>query len=194
MSRKFLVTIVLILFLLPFVSWYYLQSGLDWRKDAQAVMNGTSPFPAGTCEMVDGRKFSADSMEGRVTLVTYVPCAANDNGQKEVLEALYDQFRETGKAAFVLLDSCQAGPENLPVGQRKNWYVIPCTDSLAMCSSVKALWEKDKMFALVDRKGVIRSYYSINTKNEKRMLVEHMSLLMPRERQEKVELKRGDKK
>ena len=57
-----------------------------------------------------------------------------------------------------------------------------------------SLWEKDKIFALVDRKGVIRSYYAINTTDEKRMLVEHMSLLLPRERQEKVELKRGDKK
>ena len=55
MSKKFLVTIVLILFLLPFVSWYYLQSGLDWRKDAQAVMNGTNPFPSGACVLADGR-------------------------------------------------------------------------------------------------------------------------------------------
>lgn len=193
MSRKFLVTIVLILFLLPFVSWYYLQSGLDWRKDAQAVMNGTSPFPSGTCVLADGRKFSADSLEGRVTLVSYVSCT-DDQGQKDVLEAVYEQFRETGKAAFVLLDSCQAGTANLPQQQLKNWYVIPCNDSLSICNSVKLLWENGKMFALVDRKGVIRSYYTINTANEKRMLVEHMSLLLPRERQEKVELKRGDKK
>lgn len=194
MSRKFLITIVLILFLLPFVSWYYLQSGLDWRKDAQAVMNGTSPFPTGNCELADGRKFSADSLEGRVTLITYLSCEADDKGQKEVLEALYEQFRETGKAAFVLLDSCQAGIGNLPQEPRKNWYVIPCADTVTICSAVKSLWEKDKIFALVDRKGVIRSYYAINTTDERRMLVEHMSLLLPRERQEKVELKRGDKK
>ncbi len=194
MSRKFLVTIVLILFLLPFVSWYYLQSGLEWRKDAQAVMNGTSLFPAGTCVLADGRKFSTDSLEGRVTLITYVSCDSNDGDQKDVLQALYDQFRETGKAAFVLLDSCQSGSANVPQVQHKNWYVIPCTDSLTICTAVTSLWEKGKIFALVDRKGVIRSYYAINTTNEKRMLVEHMSLLLPRERQEKVELKRGEKK
>ncbi len=194
MSRKFLVTIVLILFLLPFVSWYYLQSGLDWRKDAQTVMNGTSPFPSGSCFSADGRKFSADSLEGRVTLITYASCDTVDKGQKDVLEALYEQFKETGKAAFVLLDSCQAGSGSLSQRQHKNWYIIPCNDAMAICSEVKSLWEKDKMFALVDRKGVIRSYYTINTSNEKRMLVEHMSLLLPRERQEKVELKRGDKK
>jgi hypothetical protein len=194
MSRKFLVTIVLILFLLPFVSWYYLQSGLDWRKDAQAIMNGNSPFPTGTCELADGRRFSADSLEGRVTLITYAPCDTDDKGQKVVLEALYDQFKETGKAAFVILDSCQAVSGSVLHEPHKNWYVIPCADTIAICSAVKSLWEKDKIFALVDRKGVIRSYYAINTTDEKRMLVEHMSLLLPRERQEKVELKRGDKK
>ncbi|MDZ4748643.1 MAG: hypothetical protein SH808_09165 [Saprospiraceae bacterium] len=194
MSRKFLVTIVLILFLLPFVSWYYLQSGLEWRKDAQEVMNGKTPFPSGTCVLADGRKFSADSLEGRVTLIAYVSCDTDDKGQKDVLEALYDQFRETSKAAFVLLDTCQAGSSFSIQKQHKYWYVIPCSDSIAICSAVHALWEKDKMFALVDRKGVIRSYYAINTTDEKRILVEHMSLLLPRERQEKVELKRGDKK
>jgi hypothetical protein len=55
-------------------------------------------------------------------------------------------------------------------------------------------WEKSKPFALVDRKGVIRSYYGIASDDEKRTLVEHMSLLLPREREEKVELKRGEKK
>ena len=189
-----MVTIVLILFLLPFVSWYYLQSGLDWRKEAQAVMDGTNPFPSGDCVLADGRKFSADSLEGRVTLITYVSCDTDDKGQKDVLEALYEQFKETGKAAFVLIDSCQGELANSPQEPHKNWYVIPCADTIAICSSVKSLWEKDKIFALADRKGVIRSYYAINTTDEKRMLVEHMSLLLPRERQEKVELKRGDKK
>ncbi len=194
MSRKFLVTIVLILFLLPFVSWYYLQSGLDWRKDAQAVMNGTNPFPSGACVLADGRKFSADSLEGRVTLMTYVSCDTDDKGQKDVLEALYDQFKETGKAAFVIMDTCQTVSGNVHQEARKNWYVIPCADTVVICSAVESFWQKDKIFALVDRKGVIRSYYAINTTDEKRMLVEHMSLLLPRERQEKVELKRGDKK
>jgi len=47
MSRKFLITVILILFLLPFVSWYYLQSGLNWRKQAQVIMSGKQPFPEG---------------------------------------------------------------------------------------------------------------------------------------------------
>jgi hypothetical protein len=194
MSRKFLVTIVLILFLLPFVSWYYLQSGLDWRKKAQEVMSGTKPFPSGDYIASDGRKLTADSLENHVSLVCFLPCSPDASGQMEVLNEIYDQFKETNKAIYILLDSCQSSPDTISHSARKNWYVLTCSDSVSLCSSLVADWPQERIFALVDRKGAIRSYYGIATKDEKRILVEHMSLLLPRERQEKVELKRGDKK
>lgn len=194
MSRKFLVTIVLILFLLPFVSWYYLQSGLNWRKKAQEVMNGTEVFPVGKYLMADGRMLTPDSLENHVTLVAFLPCGSGGAEQLSVLEALYDQFKETNKAAYVLLDTCQAASGVSTTMTHKGWFIIPCQDSIEICKSLTLNWVRDKPFALVDRKGVIRSYYGIATPVEKRTLVEHMSLLLPRERQEKVELKRGDKK
>ena len=71
MSRKFLVTIILILFLLPFVSWYYLQSGLNWRKAAQEVMHGTTPFPAVKYDNGNGLKFSNELLEEHVSFTDY---------------------------------------------------------------------------------------------------------------------------
>jgi len=194
MSRKFLVTIVLILFLLPFVSWYYLQSGLDWRKNAQEVMSGAKPFPAGDYLAGNARKLTADSLENHVSIVCFLPCTTDASGQMEVLDQIYNQFKETNRAIYILLDSCQSAPNTMADASRKNWYVLPCTDSVSLCNSLVSDWPDDRVFALVDRRGVIRSYYGIQTKDEKRILVEHMSLLLPRERQEKVELKRGDKK
>lgn len=194
MSRKFLVTIILILFLLPFVSWYYLQSGLNWRKKAQEIMDGTESFPVGEYLMADGRKLTPDSLDNHVTLVCYLPCGAEGTEQMEVLEALYDQFKETNKAAYVLLDSCQSTTQFPSTKLHKSWFVIPCSDSMDICKSLRVNWAQDKPFALVDRKGVIRSYYGIGSQDDKRTLVEHMSLLLPRERQEEVELKRGEKK
>ncbi len=194
MSRKFLVTIVLILFLLPFVSWYYLQSGLDWRKQAQEVMSGTKPFPSGDYMAIDGRKLTADSLENHVSIVCFLPCGTDASGQIDVLDEIYNQFKETNKAIYILLDSCASSQPSIADATRKNWYVLPCADSAGLCSLLVTDWPDDKIFALVDRKGAIRSYYGIKTKDEKRILVEHMSLLLPRERQEKVELKRGDKK
>jgi len=193
MSRKFLVTIILILFLLPFVSWYYLQSGLNWRKAAQEVMNGKKVFPNTEFTSKAGRQFSSSLLEEHVSIVTFVPCTGNDE-QMMVLQEVYNQFKETNKANFILLDSCGGTTDTAEDHLKKNWYRIPCSDSLTICSSLLADWPAGKVFALVDRNKVIRSYYAIKTRDEKRILVEHMALLLPRERQEKVELKRGDKK
>jgi hypothetical protein len=193
MSRKFLVTIVLILFLLPFVSWYYLQSGLNWRKKAQEVMNGNEPFPADTIRLQDGRYTVTDSLTDHVTLVGFVDCQTTTE-QVGLLEQLYQQFKETNKAKFLVFDTCAtSGLDDFATGKR-GVYSPDCTINQQMCSALISNWPVGKTYALVDRKGIIRSYYSVAGKEEKKLLVEHMSLLLPRERQEKVELKRGEQK
>src|SRR6187402_2793625 len=127
MSRKFLVVIVLILFLLPFVSWYYLQSGLDWRRKAQEVMSGTTPFPEGKFLQEDGHYFSTDSMQQYVSIISFIPCQVPDNDLKEVLDVIYKQFKDTNKAKIIQLDSCQVASGK---SGGRNWHVIPCVDSV----------------------------------------------------------------
>ncbi len=194
MSRKFLITIIIILFLLPFVSWYYLQSGLDWRKAAQQVMQGTNPFPEGTYTDADGDLFTADSLAYRVSIVSFFACDGSDPERKSVLEDIYNQFKDTGKANYIVLDTCASDSGQAMLIDRDKWYMLSCDSSQALCQTLLADWPSDKVFALVDQHGIIRSYYAIETIDDKRMLVEHMSLLLPRDRSEKVELKRGDKK
>lgn len=192
MSRKLIVTLVLILFLLPFISWYYLQRGLDYRKEAQLVMNGNQPFPEGQWYDVKGIKFNSSQLEGRVTLVTVVPC----NETKEfsiLLDQFYNQFKETQKATFIVLDSCNSF-SSLSGKDLSEYYVFSCNDSINPCSSILRLWPNERSHALVDRKMIIRSFYKSQTEDEKRILLEHMALLIPRERSEKVELKRGSQK
>lgn len=192
MSRKFLVTIILILFILPFVSWYYLQRGLDWRKEAQAVMKGTDSFPAGDWTDTNGHLFSSDQLEEHVSLIALVRC----NQSKEISETLdqfYDQFKETKKANFIILNSCLTDTAGIGKAVRLDWYPFTCSESAEICNILKSKWPDGMNYALVDKRKVIRSYYPGNTEKEKRVLLEHMALLLPRERSEKVELKRGNK-
>lgn len=194
MSRKFIITIVLILFLLPFVSWYYLQSGLDWRKEAQQVMSGTTLFPEGEYKDADGDLFNADSLAYRVSIVSFSSCDESDLERQSVLEDIYNQFKDTQKANYIVLDTCLDAPAEQLMSERDKWYALSCQSAAALCNGLQEEWPSDKVFALVDRNGIIRSYYAISTDDDKRTLVEHMSLLLPRERQEEVELKRGEKK
>ncbi len=192
MSRKLFITLILILFLLPFVSWYYLQQGLNWRKEAQDVMNGKEAFPEGEWSDLHGKKLSNDQLENHVTLVARLSC---DDKQENsmVLEKFYDQFKETKKANFILLDSCYSGTANLD-SAKIDWYVFSCQDTTDFCRLLSAAWPAGKTHALVDRNKIIRSYYHADTEDEKRVLLEHMALLLPRDRSEKVELKRGIRK
>jgi hypothetical protein len=193
MSRKFLVTIVLILFLLPIGSWYYLQSGLDWRKEAQAIMSGSTVFPTFDYSNDTGMKFTPEVLDEHVTLVSFVPCSGGEE-QIKLIEDIYNQFADSKKANIILFDSCQSNVNGFSHTSQKNWYQIPCSALPEICAQLSAEWTKGTAFALVDRKHIIRSYYPAQSAEEKRLLVEHMALLLPRERQEKVELKRGDKK
>lgn len=192
MSRKFLITIILILFLLPFVSWYYLQSGLNWRKEAQKVMSGTTPFPTGEYTDTDGDVLTPDSLVFHASILSFRSCEPGDQDKADVLERIYDQFKETRKINFIVLDSCQASL-SVEQSERNSWFAISCNTSMPLCKDLMRQWPADKAFALIDRHGIIRSYYSIQSDEEKRVLVEHLSLLMPGDRQEKVELKRGSK-
>ena len=192
MSRKFLITVILILFLLPFVSWYYLQSGLNWRKQAQVIMSGKQIFPQGEWIDQSGRKLSSSQLADHVTIVTLLSCTGRESIDSTI-EAFYDQFKETNKANFILLDNCSEMPISHQDSLKTNWYVFNCNDATTLCDSLKLNWPANKTHALIDRNKVIRSYYSESTKDEKRILLEHMALLLPRDRSDKIELKRGNK-
>ncbi|MDQ3016627.1 MAG: hypothetical protein M3R25_07915, partial [Bacteroidota bacterium] len=129
MSRKLVVTLVLILFLLPFVSWYYLQSGLTWRKEAQAIMNGTTPFPIGQWKDQTAKAFSNKFLEQHVTLAVNMSCT-NQAANTEVLEKIYDQFKDTKKTNYILLMNCENAGASLLDSTRMNWFVFNCQDSL----------------------------------------------------------------
>ncbi len=190
MAMKFLITVILILFLLPFVSWYYLKSGLNWRKQAQAVMSGNHPFPEGEWIDQSGKRFSTDQLAEHVTIVTLLKCE-NLESISGTIEAFYNQFKETKKANFIILNTCKDKPSALVDSMKMAWYVFECGDSTDLCDLLIPNWPPGKTHALIDRHKIIRSYYAEATKDEKRILLEHMALLLPRERSDQIELKRG---
>jgi hypothetical protein len=192
MSRKFLITAILLLFLLPFVSWYYLQSGLKWRKEAQVIMSGKQPFPEGEWKDEAGRNLSSSQLAEHVTIVTLLSCENRDS-MASTLEKFYHQFKETRKANFIVLDTCQTIQAMLVDSLRTDWYYFKCNGSITLCQQLLLNWPSGKTHALIDRNKIIRSYYAEQTKDEKRMLLEHMALLLPRERSDQIILKRGEK-
>src|SRR5688500_3474690 len=178
MSRKLLITVILILFVLPFISWYYLKRGLEWRKQAQEVMNGTIPAPQGEWKETSGRLFSSKELEGHVTLVAFLSCD-KPGEDTTLLNQFYGQFKETKKAHFIILNSCNQ-VVSLEQTPKLSWHVFSCSDSLTLCHLFAQSWPQGKTHALIDKRNIIRSYYASETKDDKRLLLEHMALLLPR--------------
>jgi hypothetical protein len=193
MSRKITITLIFFLFLLPFVSWYYLQSGLDWRKKAQAVMNGKKEFPELPFHTVLGLPLEKSEIENHVSLLILVSCDSLSS-QMDLISRLYHQFKETHKANYFFIDTCSMASQSLPDTLKQNIYTINCNDSLHVCTPLLEDWPPGKTFALVDKYGIIRAYYAAHTHDEKKTLVEHMALLLPRDYSEKVQLKRDVEK
>lgn len=181
------------LFLLPFVSWYYLQSGLDWRKQAQVIMSGKQLFPEG--KWIDQHKkiFSTGLLAEHVSIVSILTCE-NKDSVATTLSTFYRQFKETKKANFIILNMCDETPAFIGDTSKSDWFVFDCKDSNTVCNVILANWPSGKTHALIDRNKVIRAYYDEHTKDQKRVLLEHMALLLPRERSEHIELKRGDQR
>lgn len=192
-SRKLTVTLVLILFLLPLGSWYYLKSGLKWRQQVQSAMNGSTPVAGLPYYTSVGTRLTDEELSEHVSLLTIIDCS-DDAAQRELINRFYNQFKETKKANFIFFDTCSVDSHSW-IGQLPRYtYIISCSDTLNHCSTILESWPAGKSYALVDRKGIIRSYYAADSTDNKRIMLEHMALLIPREHGEKVELKRGDAK
>jgi hypothetical protein len=191
-SRKLTVTLVLILFLLPFGSWYYLKSGLKWRQQVQTAMNGTTPVSGFPFHTTSGTKLTSEQINDHVSLLTILHCG-EDATQAELVTRFYQQFKETKKANFIFFDTCAIASAGWTDSLKQNSWRVLCQDSLNHCPALLEAWPAGKSYALVDRKGIIRSYYDAASTDDKRIMLEHMALLIPREHGEKVELKRGEK-
>lgn len=193
MSRKLTVTLILILFLLPIGSWYYLKSGLKWRQQAQAAMSGTQPMAGLPYQTSLGKRLDQEQVIDNVSLLTVLACQ-DEQSQRDLITSFYNQFKQTQKANFIFFDTCALLASHWVDSLQQRSYRIPCIDSLNACSTLFETWPSGTSYALVDRKGIIRSYYRAGTEDEKRTMLEHMALLIPREHGEKVELKRGQEK
>src|SRR5690606_38254168 len=144
------VTLILFLFLLPFVSWYYLRSGLSWRKEAQSQMTGTTHLPVAEWVDIRGKQWDSQLAEDHVNLIAFVPCVP-DTAWTALVTRLYEHFRETGRANLLLLDSCLTSPR-LPDTTWKKTYQIDCAASGSFCADLLTEWPRGTQFALADRK------------------------------------------
>ena len=160
---KYLIgTVVFImLFVLPLGSWYYLQSGLDYRKDALKDLEPKGEFLSTALDVN--------------TLKTKTSILHLKEVDKNVIPEIFGQYGESNTFQLISIQK--------PQEEVENWIAL---DKFT-ANSISAENE-NAGFLLIDTSGQIRNSYPADMDGV-RLLIEHTSIILPRIKEMDVKLK-----
>jgi hypothetical protein len=201
LKRKILIfgVLFIILVVLPMGSWYYLQGGLNWRKQAQAELQDYGKIRSATIIYADGTK--ENMLAGKVCVLHFFganPDLTSEN--KQILdtgERLFTQFGYKPGAQqddFRLVMIAQGGTaefksyaQTLPSADYANWI---WTGGLGSWNTIlynaydlycqrNGITPTSHYYGLSDTSGTIRRFYNAMDEKEVGRMVEHIALLLP---------------
>lgn len=177
-----IILIILVLVGFPALSWYYLSSGLKWRVTAQDETVKKERLGQFTLLQKDSVGLSASDLEG----LFYLMVTPTDSASMQHLEMIHSQFHV--RSDFKILSLSWEDNTN-PTGD-STWIKAICTSG---CESLRGtLFGKDYTAAIVDDSLYIRGRYHLASVVEMRKLVEHLAVVLPIDKRERIELKRGN--
>lgn len=161
---KYLVsTVVFVLIaVVPFGSWYYLQTGLNYRKDALKELEPKGLFS------FDG--FDNTILKSKTTLLQLKEV------DEEVLPEIFDQYNKSETYQVIGIES--------PVEPYDNWKTI----SSDLANTISSKYD-NAGFILVDTSMMVRNTYPADMDGVRRM-IEHTSIILPRIKEIDIKLKK----
>lgn len=161
---KYLVGVVvfIMLFVLPLGSWYYLQSGLDYRKDALKELEPKGLFISTSLDN--------NQLKSKTTLVQLKPV------DKGVIEEIFGQYKKSETFQLISIES--------PLEEDSSWIQIDDFTANSISSS-----NDGAGFLLIDTSGQLRNTYPADGEGV-RKLIEHTSMVLPRVKEMDVKLRR----
>ena len=161
---KYLVSSVVFILIavVPFGSWYYLQTGLNYRKDALKELEPKGLFSS------DG--FDNSILKSKTTLLQLKEVDEN------VLPEIFDQYNKSETYQVIAIES--------PVEPYDNWITISSEDAKVISSNYD-----NAGFILVDTSMMVRNTYPADMDGVRRM-IEHTSIILPRIKEIDIKLKK----
>ncbi len=170
---KYLVSsaVVFVLVILPFGSWYYLQSGYDFRKKALVALEskGEVPFMSVTGDESQDSFTMVDVLRHKTSLVKFC-----DSDVIEEDVEIYEQFKNayTFQLVQINLDGCKSRDNSW------NSYNYSSGDPGG------GYW-------LVDTLGQLRNTYDASPAAMKDM-VQHLAILLPQRKAKDIKIKKDE--
>lgn len=133
----------------PFVSWYYLTGGIDYRKTALKELESKIPF--NFTELLDS---SHQDLNGKLLLIDF-------NASNESFDRLYNQFNKAPEFNMISINS-KDEIFNLSVEEIER---------------LKSTYPGSDL-VLIDAQGMERKRY-VDKKDDLQLLVKHIATLLP---------------
>lgn len=180
---KYIKSILLLMLLvgLPLVSWYFLNSGLEWRKSKVSDLKAKDIF-------LKSYQFSAEDKNNLFEIMTHRTCVVKLSDEKlnDNDKAIIDQFNKAHTFKFVSLSKTD-GNNNSWTSKSAVRYFKPSTTEPVL-SELKGM-----NYVLVDTAGYIRQYYKGSRKQDLARLVEDIAVILPRKKPKDIVLKKTNK-
>ncbi len=198
-----------VLVLLPAGSWLYLQRGLDYRKELMGELRELGPIQPYNPTVLVGEDFDWDGLQGKVVVASFIQLTDSDEVEQIglVLQQLHDQFDERGDVFFLVHvqadteEQVRAFVKTYDLEDAEQCYFFRVSagklESIAdenyhLKSS--ELPFKKGLIAVADPKLTVRKFYDIALPEERKRLIEHIALLMPRQTEKDLIFKRETEK
>lgn len=167
----------------PAFSWYYLRSGQKWRVTAQNETQKKERFTDFALRLSDQSIMPSRELVGRY----YVVAIPLDSTALRHLAMVHTQFHAREDFRMICL-ACGIGDVLAPEGEA--WIHAQCTSG---CEPVYGTWFGGGYdAAIVDDSLYVRGRYQLNKTEDMRKLVEHLAVVLPIDKRERIELKRGE--
>jgi len=169
----------------PVVSWYYLQTGLDYRLKALAELGDLGPMEKETRVSFDKNVFSADKTKGKVHLGIWYPDGLeNESGSMKYLDELHDQFKSRSDISFYIFSNSTQRDSLIAFLKRHKFFPSPIMSYFPDLGVQRMYFFMKPAVgeipvALVDTSGTVRKHYNLASGKELTRLTEHLAMLLP---------------
>jgi hypothetical protein len=192
-SRRFITSavVMILLFVLPAVSWIYLRQGLDYRKKSLSELKDLGK--TGNFELKNQKNLlvSPGLLRGKVTVVQFLPSdPAEGKAKVERLAGIHENFDDTEDVVFLSFVPKDTTVSLLDLARRLNikddnqWFLMyaDSAELAGLTSSVYRPADPQHELTLVDTSLTVRKYYDIRQNAAMGRLVEHISIVIPEQK------------
>lgn len=180
-----------VLFVMPFVSVYYLYTGRQHSRQAVAELEQLGSISGFKSKNQENLDIAPEDLHGKVTVVNFLPSEIQKaKPLAERIAKIHQNFDDTEDIlflSFIVNDSAQTllqTASNLGIQDHKQWYLLGVTPEEwnHISKDIYHLTIPDQQVAMADTSLNIRKLYDINSNAQMGRMVEHISKVIPKQK------------